>query len=88
MGIKKGFKAVIKWVEDNPEMAAAIVAVTTAVVLNKDDRKVATIESLIAGTPAFILYGKNRKNGKHDHRGNRGGDRTRAQKRGDMSKRK
>ena len=33
-------------------------------------------------------YGKNKTDGSHDHRSNRGGDRTPAQKEGDKQRRK
>ena len=36
----------------------------------------------------FIDYGKNTVNGDHDHRTNRGGDRTPSQKKGDQKRRK
>lgn len=35
-----------------------------------------------------ILYGENKQDGDHDHRRNRGGDRTPAQKKADRSKKK
>lgn len=35
-----------------------------------------------------IDYGKNKGDGDHDHRGNKGGDRTPAQKEGDKKRRK
>jgi len=35
-----------------------------------------------------IPYGKQKKGGPHDHRGNKGGDRTPAQKRGDKTRSK
>ena len=39
-------------------------------------------------TAGAVPYGKNKQDGSHDHRGNRGGDRTPAQKEGDKARRK
>ena len=36
----------------------------------------------------LIPYGKNKKDGTHDHRGSKGGDRTPSQKTGDKKRRK
>ncbi|WP_419783759.1 hypothetical protein [Maridesulfovibrio sp.] len=40
------------------------------------------------GKSGVLPYGKDKKDGSHDHRGNKGEDRTRAQKEGDKKKRK
>lgn len=39
-------------------------------------------------TNGIIDYGKNKSDGSHDHRENKGNDRTPAQKEGDAKKRK
>ena len=36
----------------------------------------------------IIAYGRNKKNGSHDHRTNRGDDRTTAQRQGDLKRTK
>lgn len=43
----------------------------------------------ISGNPIGVVpYGKNKQNGSHDHRYNRGADRTQAQKVGDEKRKK
>jgi hypothetical protein len=39
-------------------------------------------------TTGAVQYGKNKQDGSHDHRGNRGNDRTPAQKQGDRARTK
>jgi len=39
-------------------------------------------------TAGFVPYGQSKRDGSHDHRYNRGGDRTPAQKSGDLKRTK
>lgn len=52
----------------------------------KDDKP--DLNSNVITRSEFISYGKNKKDGSHDHRTNCGNDRTPAQKAGDKARRK
>ncbi len=55
---------------------------------NKIVKSIATNNQQDKRENKFIDYGENKVDGDHDHRRNKGGDRTPAQKKGDQKKKK
>lgn len=55
---------------------------------NKIVKSIATSNQQDKREHKFIDYGENKGDGDHDHRRNKGGDRTPAQKKGDQKKKK